>query len=132
VELRATDEFVIGVVARARELGLLENGNGAPDRWLTTEQAATYLGCSRGQVLNHVSAGRIPRRYQKGHKALFKTPDLDAFVTGPGPFGTQSQSNANKLDISEKHPCWRKNPCCWRSACKSWRKTYYTRKEPRG
>jgi excisionase family DNA binding protein len=87
VELRITDEDVRELVARARELGLLDAA-GELDPWLTTEQAADYLGCSEGQVLNHVSAGRIPRRYRKGHKARFKRSDLDDYVTGSGPFRT--------------------------------------------
>lgn len=79
ISLALTDDVVVAVFARARELGLLEN---APVNtpWLTTEQTADYLGCSKGQVLNLVSEGRIPRRYQKGHKARFRRTDLDAYV----------------------------------------------------
>ncbi len=92
MELQITDEGIREIVTRARELGLLESAPANLSPWLTTEQAADYLGCSKGQVLNHVSAGLLPRRYQKGHKARFKTSDLDDFVTGPengaGPSGT--------------------------------------------
>jgi excisionase family DNA binding protein len=88
ISVALTDDVVVAVFARARELGLLQSA-AAGTSWLTTEQAADYLGCSKGQVLNHVSAGRIPRRYMKGHKARFKTSDLDAYVTGAGPPGTQ-------------------------------------------
>ena len=54
ISLALTDDVVVAVFARARELGLLEN---APVNtpWLTTEQTADYLGCSKGQVLNLVS-----------------------------------------------------------------------------
>jgi excisionase family DNA binding protein len=81
VELQISDEFIRELVTRARELGLLDVA-GEPDPWLSTEQAADYLACSEGQVLNHVSTGRIPRRYQRGHKARFKRSDLDVYVEG--------------------------------------------------
>jgi excisionase family DNA binding protein len=88
VELQVTDEFIRGVVVRARELGLLDSA-GPVEGWLATAEAAAYLGCSRGQLLNLVSAGHIPRRYRKGHKARFRPSDLDAYVEGAGPRGTR-------------------------------------------
>jgi hypothetical protein len=54
-----TDDALVALFARARELGLLEiPGDLDSDPWLTTEQAADYLKCSKGQVLNLVSEGR--------------------------------------------------------------------------
>jgi excisionase family DNA binding protein len=79
ISVALTDDVVVAVFTRARELGLLQSP-AADTSWLTTEQAADYLGCSKGQVLNLVSEGRIPRRYQKGHKARFRRTDLDAYV----------------------------------------------------
>jgi hypothetical protein len=51
MQIRLGDEFVREVVERARELGLLHGEAEKPAQWLTTKEAADYLGCSEGQVL---------------------------------------------------------------------------------
>ena len=77
ISVELTDDVVVAVFARARKLGLLQSASADPP-WLTTEQAADYLGCSKGQVLNYVSAGEIPRRYRRAtkhaSKPLISTP----------------------------------------------------------
>ena len=64
MELHVGDDFVREVFGRAKELGLVHGGAERPAPWITTKEAADYLGCSEGQVLNHVSAGCASERAQ--------------------------------------------------------------------
>jgi excisionase family DNA binding protein len=48
--------------------------------WLTSEEAAEYLGVSRASLHNLVSAGRLPRHGARGTALRFKPSDLDAYA----------------------------------------------------
>jgi len=52
------------------------------EHWLTTAEAAEYLGTSRGHVHNLVSKGRLPRHGERGHGLRFTRAELDAYRTG--------------------------------------------------
>jgi excisionase family DNA binding protein len=48
--------------------------------WLDSQAAADYLGVSRGQLHNLVSAGRLPRYGERGRRLRFRRADLDAYI----------------------------------------------------
>lgn len=80
MELQIGDEFVREVFNRARELGLLDQDE--PDPWLTTEQAADYLGLSTGHLHNYV-IGAIEQKIREAKQAgsLMEVNSIDS-VTG--------------------------------------------------
>lgn len=84
IGVELTDDVVRALVARARELDLLPEP--APDEpeWYTADEAAAYLRVSVATVRNLVSAGRLPRRYEHGHRAVYSRADLDAYRGGIG------------------------------------------------
>ena len=50
--------------------------------WLSAEDAARYLACSRGRLYDLVQLGKLePRR--DGRRLLFKRADLDAYLEAP-------------------------------------------------
>lgn len=54
-----------------------------PDRWLTADEAAAYLGCGVGRVYALRSAKRIP--YERdGSRLLFRRSSLDAWIARGG------------------------------------------------
>ena len=49
--------------------------------WLSAEDAARHLACSRGRLYDLVQLGKLqPRR--DGRRLLFKLADLDAYLGG--------------------------------------------------
>lgn len=56
----------------------------AREGWLDSEEAAAYIGVSRGQLHNLVSAGQLPRHGEKGQRLRFRRADLDAYVESRG------------------------------------------------
>lgn len=51
------------------------------DRWLTSDQAAAYLGCPRGRIHDLVARGDLQVR-RDGRRLLFRQAWLDACVGG--------------------------------------------------
>jgi excisionase family DNA binding protein len=56
----------------------------ADDGWLSSAEAAEYLGVSRATIHNLVSQRKLPRYGASGHKLLFRSGDLDAYVYTEG------------------------------------------------
>ena len=56
----------------------------AHDGWLDSEAAAEYPGCGVPQLHNLVSAGRLPRHGEKGHRLRFRRADSDDYVASRG------------------------------------------------
>ena len=57
-----------------------QNQSASP--WLSAEDAARYLACSRGRLYDLVQLGKLePRR--DGRRLLFKRADLDAYLEAP-------------------------------------------------
>ena len=54
----------------------------APAEWLSSAEAAAFLGLSIGQVRNLVSEGRLPRHGPRGHRLRFRRSELDAYCQG--------------------------------------------------
>lgn len=50
------------------------------ETWLRSQEAAEYLGVSRGHLHNLVSEGRLPRHGEKGTGLRFRRADLDAYA----------------------------------------------------
>jgi excisionase family DNA binding protein len=48
-------------------------------RWLTVDQAAEYIGCSRQRIYDLRSSGRL-RRHGDGRRGLVDRHDLDRLV----------------------------------------------------
>ena len=48
--------------------------------WLSSREAAEYLGISRGTLHNVVSSGRLPRHGDPGRRLRFRRADLDAYI----------------------------------------------------
>ena len=48
--------------------------------WLSSREAAEYLGISRGTLHNLVSSGRLPRHGERGRRLHFRRADLDAYI----------------------------------------------------
>jgi len=54
----------------------------ASDPWLTSGEAATYLGIAPGTVRNLVCTGALPRHGPVGTKLRFRRSELDAYAAG--------------------------------------------------
>lgn len=54
----------------------------ASDPWLTSGEAATYLGIAPGTVRNLVCTGALPRHGTAGTKLRFRRSELDAYAAG--------------------------------------------------
>jgi len=50
------------------------------EHWLTSTEAANYIGTSTAHVHNLVSSGRLPRHGAKGHGLRFTRADLDGYL----------------------------------------------------
>jgi excisionase family DNA binding protein len=59
--------------------GSLSIKNNKAEAWLTTQQAADYLGISVGSLRNRVSCGEIPRR-KLGRLNRYLRSELDALL----------------------------------------------------
>lgn len=55
---------------------------GRGDGWLTSDEAAQYLGIARSTLHDLVCDGRLPRHGEKGHRLRFRREDLDAYARG--------------------------------------------------
>ena len=53
-----------------------------PERWLTSDEAAEYLGVAVSTIHDLTSRGTLPRHGAKGMKLRFKKADLDAYAEG--------------------------------------------------
>jgi len=54
------------------------------DGWLTSEQAAQYLGTSASHIRNLVSDGKLPRHGEPGTGIRLRRGDLDAYIATRG------------------------------------------------
>ena len=52
------------------------------DPWLTTPQAAAYLGIAVSTLHDLVCDGRLPRHGPRGHRLRFRSEELDAYARG--------------------------------------------------
>ncbi len=59
--------------------GSLKSKNDKAEAWLSTEQAAEYLGISVGSLRNRVACGEIPRR-KLGRLNRYLRSELDALL----------------------------------------------------
>jgi excisionase family DNA binding protein len=50
------------------------------DKWLTSDEAAAYLGIARSTLHDLVCEGRLPRHGEKGHRLRFRRDDLDRYA----------------------------------------------------
>lgn len=57
----------------------LTSKNDSAEAWLTTQQAADYLGISVGSLRNRVACGEIPRR-KLGRLNRYLRSELDALL----------------------------------------------------
>lgn len=51
------------------------------ESWLTSDEAAKYLGIARSTLHGLVCDGLLPRHGEKGHRLRFRREDLDAYAT---------------------------------------------------
>ena len=51
--------------------------------WMTTRQAADYLGCSTSRIRTLTLTGELPH-HRDGRRALYHRDELDAFVRAGG------------------------------------------------
>jgi excisionase family DNA binding protein len=51
-----------------------------PDPWLTSDEAAQYLGVARSTLHDLVCDGKLPRHGVKGHRLRFRREDLDSYA----------------------------------------------------
>lgn len=73
-------EALEAIAARAAELLREQAATTAPQRWLGSKAAASYLGCSVGRLHNLTSAGTIPHHHEGG-RLIFSTRELDDWIT---------------------------------------------------
>jgi len=52
------------------------------DTWLSTREAAAYIGTSTGHVHNLVSQQKLPRHGERGHGLRFRREELDTYIEG--------------------------------------------------
>lgn len=82
IELSA--DALDGIAERVadRLAAVLVNAGGNPDRWMTTAEAAAYLGMTPNALHKLTSARKIPfEQEQRGGKCWFKASELDAWRT---------------------------------------------------
>lgn len=54
----------------------------ADDPWLTSDEAAAYLGVKVGTIHDLVSAGRLPRHGGRKEKIRLRRSEADAYAEG--------------------------------------------------
>jgi excisionase family DNA binding protein len=80
VDLIASDP-----VALARLRALVDTGPAErPGPYMTADEAADYLRCSRKRVYDLAGAGRL-RRHGDGRRLLLKRAEVEALAHGSGP-----------------------------------------------
>lgn len=72
--------LVDAIAARAAEL-VAEHGGGSGDRWLTVEQAAEHMACSRQRIYDLASQGALVGG-RDGSRRVFRRSELDAYLEG--------------------------------------------------
>jgi excisionase family DNA binding protein len=82
LSLALPPELVDAIAARAAELiGERAPTDDGRSPWLTVDEAADYLRCSRQRIYDLKSAGRIVSA-QDGKRPLFHRAVLDAYLLG--------------------------------------------------
>ena len=78
IRIALTDEQLEVIAERVAEL-LAERSPAAADGYLDSDEAAEYLGCSRGRVHDLVQVGKLePRR--DGRRLRFRRSDLEHYL----------------------------------------------------
>jgi excisionase family DNA binding protein len=98
---RASDDTLARFAVRLRpHIGAVE-----PDRWLTTAEAAAYLGCTENALHKLTATRAIPFEQDcPGGKLYFKRSQLDAWRESGGARGSLDEHYASKtLPKPEKH-----------------------------
>jgi excisionase family DNA binding protein len=78
----ALDGYIEEKVAESVAAALAAPSN--EDRWLTSDEAAEYLGLARWTVHDLVSEGKLPRHGGRKTKLMFRASELDAYVASRG------------------------------------------------
>ena len=82
IDLTGLDGYIEEKVAEAITAAL-----GAPvneDPWLTSDEAAAYIGVARSTLHDYISAGTLPRHGGRKTKILVRRSELDAFIASRG------------------------------------------------
>jgi excisionase family DNA binding protein len=79
--LESLDAADLRAFAERLEPYLARSDSPCPDRWLSTAQAADYLGCSPDR-LHDLVARRALTHGRDGRRLLFRRSDLDAYAEG--------------------------------------------------
>lgn len=82
--LALSDDLVVALFGRARELGLLDETGGEEERFVGSAEAARLIGCSTGRLHNLVSStrtgqGTIPF-HREGGRLVFSTLELRDWI----------------------------------------------------
>lgn len=95
IRFELTDEQVEAIARRAAELVLERMDVPAPPAefvpWLTIDEAAVYLGCTRQRIYNLRTDGRLTR-HREGSRALVARSELDALVVAGKPLSLAEQA----------------------------------------
>lgn len=76
------EKIINELVERINELSeKLEKRQSATKEFLTTEEAACYLGCSAANIYKLTMNREIPHFKPSGKMMYFKRGDLDAWIT---------------------------------------------------
>jgi excisionase family DNA binding protein len=75
----ALDEIAARVVDLLKEQGLVV-ANGAAPEWLSTDEAAAYLGLSKSTVQKLAARREIDPHAPRGGRARFRRAELDCYL----------------------------------------------------
>src|SRR6266571_1421750 len=79
ITIEGLEELVERIVDEKVRAALPER---EPNRWLTSQEAAEYLGLAVATIHDLVNDGRLPRHGEKRHRLRFRREDLDAYAEG--------------------------------------------------
>ncbi len=72
---RPTNELIGQLITKLAEI--------QPTEWMTTEQAAAYLGCESVKAFEKIAAREgIPRHYLSARAPRYNRAELDAWLMG--------------------------------------------------
>jgi excisionase family DNA binding protein len=90
-------ELVEAIAQRAAEIVLEQLAERAEGEWpeyMTPQQAGRYIGATAQRIYDLRSAGRLPRAFNDGGRALIKRSDLDEYVALRSPPNGRGRSGS--------------------------------------
>ena len=78
-----TDALLNAILRIEKKIDRIDNNSNLNKDYLTTQEACTFLGCSRSMIWKLVNSGKLNRLKMENGRTYYSTKELKAVIDNP-------------------------------------------------